>query len=205
MYIERLDQPQREMDDEVRKTNTGLNQFIIIRGPSGAGKSTVARKLFESATNRVALIQQDHYRFIFKPAGGGSKTNSAVIHQMIEHNCVSALKAGYDVILEGILSVQSYEAVLDRIIATHNGICYMFYLDVSFEETATRHKTREHTSSFTIEDMRKWYDASHRSHHSLEQIIHESLSEEEAVLFIKKSIQQSHVPDADSASFHRHR
>ena len=164
------------------------NRFIILRGPSGAGKSTVACRLFNEATVKTTLIQQDYYRFIFNPAGGGSKPNSEVIHEMIEQNCVSALQCGYDVILEGILSVRSYENVLERIISKHDGPSYMFYFDVSFSETAKRHKMREHTSDFTIDDMRQWYDASHRSHHRLEKIVEESFSEAETVQFIKKSI-----------------
>ena len=85
---------------------------------------------------RTALIQQDHYRFIFKPSAGGSKTNAATIHKMIEQNCISALEDGYDFLLDGIFSVRSYEAVLGRIMMAHNGLIYMFYFDVSFEETA---------------------------------------------------------------------
>ena len=181
------------------------NRFIIIRGPSGAGKSTVAQRLFDGTTYQTALIQQDHYRFIFRPSGGGSKTNAAVIHKMIEHNCISALEAGYDVILEGILSVRAYEAVLDRVIMAHSGPSYMFYFNVSFEETARRHKAREHLSDFSVGDMRDWYDASHRSDHQLEQIIDESFSEEEAVLFIQKSIQQGAAPDSCSAALHKNR
>jgi adenylate kinase family enzyme len=181
------------------------NRFIILRGPSGAGKSTVAKRLFDSSTCRTAFIQQDHYRFIFKPAGGGSKTNASTIHRMIEHNCIAALKDGYDVILEGILTVQSYAALLDEVIMAHSGPSYMFYLDVSFEETVKRHKTREHLTNFTAKDMRSWYDASHSSNHHLEQIIPESFSVEEALLFIKNSIQQSPAPDADFAALHQHR
>ena len=90
-------------------------RLIVVRGPSGSGKSTVACRLFEGAVRRVCLIEQDHYRFIFRPAGGGSLPNSATIHRMIEHNVMAALIDGYDVILEGILSVRSYGLVLDRL------------------------------------------------------------------------------------------
>jgi adenylate kinase family enzyme len=169
------------------------NHFIILRGPSGSGKTTVAKRLFALTERRTALIQQDHYRFIFKPAGGGGQHNSCVIHQMIEHNCTCALADGYDVILEGILSVKSYEAVLDRIIASHSGPSSIFYFDVSFEETAHRHESRRSTCNFTVEDMRLWYADSHRSNHRLEKIIPEHYSEAEIVKFIcrETSLNQS--------------
>ncbi len=164
------------------------NCFVVIRGPSRAGKSTVAERVFKAAASRTVLIQQDYYRFIFNPSGGGSKPNSAVIHRMIEQNCVSALEAGYDVILEGILSSESYKGVLERILSGHGGQCCIFYFDVSFKETARRHGTRESTADFTVEDMRQWYDSSTRLNHPLECIIDHSLSETEAVQFIQNTV-----------------
>lgn len=163
-------------------------KLIVLRGPSGSGKSTVAKGLFKDAVRRTALIDQDHYRFIFKPAGGGSKPNSDTIHKMIKSNALIALADGYDVILEGILSVKSYAKVLDDIFAQHPQENYMFYFDISLEETIRRHsirKTDEH--SFGEEDMREWYPAAHRSNHELEQIIPEEFTLEETINFIKKS------------------
>lgn len=162
-----------------------LNRFIILRGPSGSGKSTVASELLRLATVRTALIHQDYYRFIFNPAGGGSKPNSETIHRMIEHNCMVALKDGYDVILEGILSVKSYRRLLDRVIDAHCGPSYMFYFDVSFEETARRHQARKEISDFSVDDMRNWYAAAHRSNHHLEQLIPEEFSVKQTVEYIQ--------------------
>jgi len=88
------------------------NKFIILRGPSASGKTTIAKELFKKTKGKTVLIQQDYYRFIFKPAEGGSKPNSDVIYRMIEHNTALALQSGYNVILEGILSVKSYQKSL---------------------------------------------------------------------------------------------
>ena len=60
----------------------------------------------------------------------------------------------------------------------------MFYFNTSFEETVRRHQTRQMQCEFTAEDMRKWYAASHRSHHFLEKIIPESYTVDEAAQFI---------------------
>ena len=163
-------------------------KFIVLRGPSGSGKSTVAKELFKRATHRIALIEQDYYRFIFKPAGGGSKPNSSTINKMLKNDVLVALKDGYDVILEGILSVKSYEKVLDEIFAEHSGENYMFHFDISFEETIRRHATRKvREPGFGEEDMREWYSAAHRSNHELEQIIPETFSLQQTIQFIEEA------------------
>ncbi len=158
-------------------------KLIILRGPSGSGKSTVAKKLFERAKAKVCLIQQDHYRFIFRPAGGGKKLNSGTIHKMIKDNVLTALNEGYDVILEGILSVGAYTEVLDEIFESHPKNNYMFYFDISFEETIRRYTTKSHQikKEFNEKDMRGWYPFAHRSNHQLEVIITETSSLEESV------------------------
>ena len=150
-------------------------RLIVLRGPSGSGKTTIARLLFERADAPTCLIEQDHYRFIFTPAGGGSQANAGTIHRMIQHNVLSALADGYDVILEGILNVRSYGEVLDEIVVAHPSNNFLYYFDVSLPETLRRHASRrtpEHT--FTEDDMRDWYPAAHSSHHELERVIPES-------------------------------
>ena len=152
------------------------NKLIILRGPSASGKTTIAKRLFESTKNKTVLIQQDHYRFIFKPAGGGSKPNSEVIHKMIEHNVSSALQSGYDVILEGILSVKSYQNIIEKIINSHLGESYIFYFNISFEETLRRHQSKIGDFGYDSEKMRQWYPSSHKSDHKLETLIPETYS-----------------------------
>ena len=161
-------------------------KLIILRGPSGSGKSTVAKKLFKKAKHKICLIEQDYYRFIFKPAGGGSKPNKDTIHKMIKQNTIVALKDGYDVILEGILSVKSYADVLESIFSEHPTENYLFYFDVSFKETVRRHHTkpRKKKEGFGEADMKEWYPAAHRSNHKFERIIPEEYSIEETVRYI---------------------
>jgi predicted kinase len=152
-------------------------RLIVIRGPSGSGKSTVARHLFERAARRVCLIEQDHYRFIFRPAGGGSLPNAATIHRMIEHNVMAALDDGYDVILEGILSVRSYGSVVDRLFTAGVSENFLYSFDVSIEETLRRHRTRATLDlGFSEDDMRGWYPHALLGGHPLERVIPESAS-----------------------------
>ena len=84
------------------------SKLIILRGPSASGKSTVATELFKKATRNTCLIEQDYYRFMFRPRDHGSKQNSATMHKMITNNVLTALSDGYDVIAEGIFSTKSY-------------------------------------------------------------------------------------------------
>ncbi len=164
-----------------------IPKLVILRGPSGSGKSTVARAIFSTATRRTALIDQDYYRFIFNPAGGGSKPNSDTIHKLILHNTLEALRDGYDVILEGILSVRSYSEVLEELFRQHPRENYMFYFDISLDETISRHNTRPNRHEFGEAEMREWYPTAHRSNHELERVIPETSSIEQTTKLIKQT------------------
>ena len=99
-----------------------------------------------------------------------------------------ALRDGYDVILEGILSVKSYDELMDEIFAEHPEESYMNYFNISFEETLKRHATRHIKSQeFGEKEMRAWYPIAHASGHRLERIIPESFSIEENSKFIKET------------------
>jgi chloramphenicol 3-O-phosphotransferase len=168
-------------------TAATLPHLVVLRGPSESGKSTVARQLFERATSRVCLIQQDHYRFIFRPAGGGSLPNAATLHRMIEHNVTAALSDGYNVILEGILSQRSYGEVIDRIFEAERSVNFLYSFDISIEESLRRNSTRavDHPGS-TEDDMRDWFPHAHPWGHHIERLIPESASVDETVRQITK-------------------
>ncbi len=163
-------------------------KLIVLRGPSASGKSTASKMLFNKAARRTVLIEQDHYRFMFKPAGGGTKPNSTTIHKMIKSNTLFALKDGYDVILEGILSVKAYGQVLEDIFTEHPEENYIFYFDTSLEETLKRHtKKNIEPLEFGEPELRKWYPTSFPSGHKLEQVIPETFTPKETVEFIEKT------------------
>jgi hypothetical protein len=107
---------------------------------------------------------------------------------MIKSDTLIALEDGYDVILEGILSVRSYGKILEEIFAQHAEENYMFYFDISFEETLRRHATRVVKSrEFGAADMREWYPIAHKSGHELEQVIPEDFSAEKTVALIART------------------
>lgn len=165
------------------------SKLIVIRGPSGSGKSTVAKALFRSATRKTCLIEQDYYRFIFRSREDGSKENSATIHKMIKDNVLTALSDGYDVILEGILASKSYVDDLSEIISKHPSENYLFYFDISVEETLRRHHTRpaRNTSTYTEGDLRTFYPKTYIPAHENERIISEVSSADETLTYIIKT------------------
>jgi len=47
--------------------------------------------------------------------------------------------------------------MLGRLRSEHRGRTWAYYLQVSFEESCSRHATRPQASEFTIDDMREWF------------------------------------------------
>jgi 2-phosphoglycerate kinase len=156
-----------------------MSKLVILRGPSGAGKSTVAQALFKNASQPTVLIQQDYYRFIFKPAGG--KLNSKSIHKMIKANVLVALEDGYNVILEGIFNVHSYTGTFKEIFAVHPENNFMFTFDISFEETLRRHRTKPNKDEWSESDMKDWYHPQDFMGYDFEEVIPEAYSQTEIV------------------------
>lgn len=162
------------------------SKLIILRGPSASGKSTVATELFKKATRNTCLIEQDYYRFMFRPRDHGSKQNSATMHKMITNNVLTALSDGYDVIAEGIFSTKSYANDFNEIFRQHSTENYSYYFDVSLEETIRRHRTRpsRNTSTYTENDLRTFYNNEYGSIHDNEKIISEESSLDETIEYI---------------------
>lgn len=52
----------------------------------------------------------------------------------------------------------------------------LFYLDVSFDETARRHATRPESAKFTVDAMRRWYRSRDLLGDPAEHVIPESSS-----------------------------
>lgn len=157
---------------------------MILRGPSGAGKSTVAKRLFAQAKKPTVLIEQDYYRFIFKPAGG--KLNSKTIHKMIKNNVLAGLEDGYDVILEGIFNVNAYSETFKEIFAVHKENNFIFTFDIGFEETLDRHRTKPNKDEWSEADMRDWYHPKDFLGYEFEHRISEESSAEQTAATIKK-------------------
>ena len=166
--------------------NVNIPKFIILRGPSGSGKSTVAQKLHSESDRRVVLIEQDYYREqLINKSLGTKDTSKAMRLEMFETDILIALKHNFDVIVEGILNPQTYIPLFERIRGVSRAEAFMFYFDVSFEETARRHAGRGKAKLFSADEMKEWYVFAQKSGLEWEAIIAEESTLEETVANIR--------------------
>jgi predicted kinase len=132
-----------------------VGDLFVIRGNSGAGKSTVARQLRLRIGRGCALVEQDYLRRILLREHGDVQV--PIAPELIDLNARFALAHGYHVIVEGILDRSRYGAMLGQLIRDHGADAYVYYLDVSYDESVRRHATRPQATEFTAEQMRAWY------------------------------------------------
>lgn len=161
-----------------------MEKLIIIRGPSGAGKSSVAKSLKKKSKRKILLISADQLRNMYNDQG---RASSQPAKEMIVANVLIGLRGGFDVILEGILNVNTDQPVFDKILKEHPEENYFFYLDVSYEETLRRHQTRPEKSEFGETEMKEWWSYASTTGKSSEIIIPEGYSMEETIAKIQKT------------------
>ena len=164
------------------------SRLIIIRGNSGSGKSTVARLVRDKLGVDTMLIPQDVVRrdmlFVKDRLG-----NPAI--ELIPKIALYGKENGYDVVLEGILSKKLYGVELRKLITDFEDNAYVFYMDVSFEETLKRHDTKPKRLEYGREKMQEWWPDNDILGTPLEYIIPESYSADQAVDFILTKVMKS--------------
>lgn len=157
------------------------NKLIILRGPSGAGKSTVAKALQKLNENTI-IIEQDHYRHTLLK---NRPDPNNIVPKMVFADTMIALNADYDVIIEGIFRKEKYLKMFEQLASEFIGKKYFYYFDISFNETVKRHKTREKSNHFSVEEMKDWYSMTQPLGLVTEQIIHENMSKTEIIELIR--------------------
>jgi predicted kinase len=131
--------------------------LVIIRGNSGSGKTSTAREVRRRYGQRgLAVVEQDYLRRVVLREHGSNRTPT-VAPAFITTVVRAALEQGYHVVLEGILHTGSYGGPLRQLIADHAGPSFVYWLEVSFDETVRRHQQRGEATRVTEEDMRDWY------------------------------------------------
>ena len=161
-------------------------KLIIIRGNSGSGKSIVAEKLREKINGKVAVVGQDTLRRLILMEKD-SLENTDIIG-LLEQTIRYCLDKEYSVIVEGILSKQKYKDTLVRLMDSAPCKSYVFYIDVSLEETLQRHKSKPIADEVTEKQLRSWYQPKNYLEVPGEVIIDESSTLEETVDLIQKSV-----------------
>jgi len=162
-------------------------KLIVIRGNSGSGKGTVAQRVREMSSRKTALVGLDHLRRVMLHEREKDPEGLANVIGLIEQTVSFALGKGYDVILEGILSMERYGEMLGRL----KDVCHdhhFFYMDVSFEETLRRHATKLNAQEFGESEMRRWYKPHDVTGFNGEEIISESCTVEQAAEMVFKKV-----------------
>lgn len=150
-----------------------MPKLIVIRGPSGSGKSTVTNEFFKRTKEPLLVVGEDRLRKMFSDH---RKTPHPASERLALEAIKIGLENGYHVVYQGILNAKSGEFRPDELLELHPQETYFFYLDVSFEETLARHKTRHKRNEFGADAMQRWWSYSSPLGHELETLIPESSS-----------------------------
>jgi len=134
-----------------------------------------ARSLAVAAATarRVAVVDRDQYMFMF------NRWPDAPDHELLRLVILFCLERDIDVVLEGNFKVETHRPLLDQLFAAHPDDNYLFYLDVSLEETLRRHGGRR--APISPEKMRELYPFTTPLHDPRERLIPEAASTEEAM------------------------
>lgn len=125
--------------------------LVVIRGNSGSGKTFLANELQKYFGDKNCLVlHQDIIRRNILHADDHVGTPAVgLIEVMINFG----LKNYPIVILEEILRKDVYGEMLERLVSSNASLIY--YLDISFEETAQRDQLKE--ESFGREKLKLWW------------------------------------------------
>lgn len=94
------------------------------------------------------------------------------------------------VIVEGILNVRRYEAMLKRL-TQQSASSFFFAWDLDFEETARRHGERAQRDEFTVEEMAGWYHGWQPLSFVDENRFDASILADEAAVLISETIRRT--------------
>lgn len=159
------------------------NRLIILRGPSGAGKSTIACQLQKDAQTDTLIIEQDYYRHMLL---ANKPDDKKIVPEMVYVDTMIALKAGYNVILEGIFRKSKYLPAIQRIMKDFVGNTYIYYFNIGFDETVNRHSSRAKSEVFDADEMKEWYHLAEPLGIDHEQYISEDMKIQETIKLIQK-------------------
>lgn len=127
-----------------------MSKVILIRGNSGSGKTTVAKQLHTRLGAGNLLISQDTIRR--KLLQVKDRPNNLAIG-LIETMILYGLHHCEYTIIEGILAKDKYGEMLKRSVLLADE-AFVYYYELTFEETVRRHQTKNKTN-FVTKEMRK--------------------------------------------------
>jgi predicted kinase len=156
-----------------------MSKLLVIRGNSGSGKSTIAEYI-HSVNEDSCLVAQDYYI----KYSSLDKEQDEMRKQRIFNDVKHALSRYELVILEGVFDSRRYKEYFDDLITYHSQDNFVAYLDVSFEETLSRHQLRPKKDSFGEKEMNGWYAPHDYLGYESEFVINESKKFDESIALI---------------------
>ncbi|RYX78665.1 hypothetical protein EON76_02995 [bacterium] len=151
-----------------------MQKLIILRGNSGSGKSSTAKRLQKNLGYETMLIPQDVVRR--EILGTQDLPNNHAI-QLIHDLATYGIKIGYDVIIEGIMTEERYGVMLRSLLDNFEGETYVYYFDITFEETLNRHNKKTNRHEFGEAEMRQWWIEKDTLKYPNEQLLTNDMSE----------------------------
>lgn len=131
------------------------SKLIILRGNSGSGKTTIAKRLQNHLGQGTLLVSQDVVRRgMLKVHDRDGNPSIDLIGQIAEYGkgkCECT-------IVEGILAEKRYGAMLNDLIQFYDQKVYVYYFDLTFEETVRRHNTRSKKVDFGEDSLLAWWN-----------------------------------------------
>lgn len=160
------------------------SKLIILRGNSGSGKSTISKLLQNKMGAGTMLIPQDQVRReILKVSDKKGNFSIELIKEMV----LFGKNNNLNVIIEGILANQKYGNMLHSLINKFENY-FVYYFDISFEETLRRHGTKSNSHEFGEKEMKEWWIEKDYLGIKHENLISENMSEHQVLNKILKDI-----------------
>lgn len=162
--------------------------LVIFNGPTAAGKSSVAKLVQHHAPAKIAYFDHDYAReVIFSTSKKESKN---VRKEMLVNNVCIALNGGFDVLIDSTLTKNRLLEVINSIDILKKGSIniYVFYLEVSLNESKKRHLAREKSKAFDVSSIEKWYPNFAKLGWDNELVLEQALSEQDKAYLVIKQV-----------------
>jgi hypothetical protein len=79
-----------------------------------------------------------------------------LVNEMLFSAITTAINCEFNVVFEGVLNINRFKDIFERLQAVPNILCHFVYLDVPLNVTLERHKGREKCKTIPESDIIRW-------------------------------------------------